>query len=131
MEKAILNRAAIVGVGLFIFNTVSVWLSLYTIFWYFDMPAHFFGGLFIGLLSIHLFLRFKIGVNMSTSTMAILVITTVLLIAVAWEVYEFGIGHLAGQKYIMLDTISDICFGVAGAIEALFIYMRQKRILGQ
>jgi len=129
LRTRIFIRGALVTVGTFVLNTLGVWLSLYSIIWWYDMPMHFFGGLFTALLVIWFLIHYKKFVNLSLIKTCIIVLLITLIIGVVWEGYEFIFAIIGSQKYIILDSTSDLCFDLAGAIQALFIYFRHKRAL--
>lgn len=129
LQKRIFGRAALVTIGTFVFNTLGVWLSLYSILWWYDMPLHFFGGLFIGLLSISLLLRFKSFITFSLLRSTLVIVGLVFVFGVSWELYEVIFDIIAGRPQVLLDSFSDICFDLAGGLQAMLIYFRHKRIV--
>lgn len=129
LRTRIFVRAALVTIGTFILNTIGVWLSIYSVIWWYDMPMHFFGGLFTGLLIIWFLLRYQKFVNLSFAKTAVTVLLAVLVIGLVWEGYEFIFAIIGGQTYIILDSTSDLFFDLAGTIQALFIYFRHKKYL--
>lgn len=131
VQKSIFNRAAVAVIVTFVLNTLGTWLGLYSIFFWYDMPMHFLGGLFTGLLCLSFILRIKVLNNLSFGALSLVVIVSVLCIGLAWEVYELFVAYMVGDRLILLDSMSDICFDLAGGIQALFIYDRQVRIVNR
>lgn len=129
LRKRIFTRAALATLGTFALNSLGIWLSLYSIFWWYDMPMHFFGGLFTGLLVIVVFLRRQSFFEYSILKTSFIVLAAVLVIGVAWELYEHLFDIVAGRNQIILDSISDIFFDLAGGLQAVFVYLRHKKIL--
>ena len=122
-------RTAAVVFGTFILNSIGVWLSLYSILWWYDIPMHFLGGLFTNLLIISIFLRFKKTNNISVINLVIMSLIITLLIGLLWEGYEIFWDIFAGKKHIFIDSLSDIFFDLAGGVEAVFIYLRHRKIV--
>jgi hypothetical protein len=93
----------------------------YSSIWYFDMPMHFLGGIWLGLISIYLFPLKNYSLK---SIFKIFFI--VLLVGVAWEVFEILVNRLTIQdSFNTLDTISDICFDSAGGLFAIFYFLKK------
>ena len=122
-------RTATVAIGTFILNTIGMWLSLYSILWWYDMPMHFLGGLFTCLLIISILLRIKKVKNLPVFYIAIISFVLTLLIGLIWEGYEIFWDIFAGKKHIFIDSLSDIFFDLAGGVEAVFIYLRHRKIV--
>lgn len=129
LRRRMFMRAALATFGTFFLNTVGSWLSLYSILWWYDMPMHFFGGLFTALLVIVFLLRYSWFQNASFSKIIITILAFTLVIALLWEGYELFVAIIVGNRHILLDSTSDIFFGLAGAVQALFIYFRHLRNL--
>ncbi len=131
LRKRIFTRAALATVGTFILNTIGVWLSVYSILWWYDMPMHYFGGLFTALLVISFLLRYSFFQKASIQKVAWIVISITLLIGLVWEGYEVIFALMAGNVHLVLDSISDLFFDMAGAVQAVFIYHRHLGILSK
>lgn len=128
LKKRIFKRAALSTVGTALFNSIGIWLGLYTIMWWYDMPLHFFGGVFTGLLVIWILLHYGSFAFYSTVKTVFLILSLVLIFGFAWELYEFFIKTVIyGQKFIFTDSLSDVFFDLAGGLEACFIYFRHKK----
>ncbi len=127
LKKRIFLRAALATIGTFVFNTIGVWLGLYSIIWWYDMPLHFFGGLFTGLLVINFLLNYKKFVFYSTLKTLFAVLLFVLIIGLLWEGYEIFFETLIDRRHIFIDSLSDIFFDLAGGLEACLIYFRHKK----
>ncbi len=131
LRRRIFIRGALATIGTSILNAVGSWLSLYSIFWWYDMPMHFFGGLFTALLIISFFLRYSWFKTISLLKTSILVLTITLLIGILWEGYEIIFAVINNNRHILLDSISDILFDIAGGIQAIFIYVRHIKIVNK
>jgi len=94
------------------------------------MPMHFAGGFFLMLLTAYIVLRYFYPSEhplFSTTLRRILVCAgAVLAIGIFWELFEIIFTNIiGGLPFNALDTISDVCFDVAGASLG-FLYLRYR-----
>lgn len=118
-------RVRIVSLILFIFvlNLIAMKFYWYFSIWWFDMPMHLLGGFWVGLF----FIWFLEPKDLSFSTI-IKIILGVLLVGVAWEMFEVIVNKTIIQNpFNTLDTISDVCFDLAGAFISILYFA--KRIM--
>lgn len=118
-RKKLLKHTAFLGIFILLINALALKLYWYSLMWYFDMPMHFLGGVWVGLLVLFI-LDTKKARYLSVTN----VILGVLLIGVAWEVYEVVVNNLIAQlPFNTFDTLSDICFDLSGgALTTLWYY---------
>lgn len=108
---------------IFVLNLIAMKFYWYFSIWWFDMPMHLLGGFWLGLVFIW-FLRLK---DLSFSTI-VKIILGVLLIGIAWEVFEIIVNKTIIQNpFNTLDTISDVCFDLVGAFISILYFA--KRIM--
>lgn len=98
-------------------NTLASFFYWYSTIWWFDIFMHFFGGFFVVLFAVWLYDSYISSFFKSKSTIAIILIVlcTVFLIGLGWEVYEIAVDfytHAFG--YVYLDGISDLFNDMAG-----------------
>ncbi len=118
-RKQILSMLAITIIFMAIVNLLAMKALWYSIFWYFDMPMHFIGGFVSSLLILYIFYN-KISIYNKLPTFYIII--GIFVMGIGWEVFEYVFNNIiAGQPWNMLDTISDICFDLAGGNFALFL----------
>lgn len=93
-------------------HILALQFFLYWRYEWFDMPMHLFGGAVVALgvfaareLNIPFFIR-EVTFNR--------VLASVLLIAIAWELFEFTGGISVVQETFILDTATDIVAGILG-----------------
>jgi hypothetical protein len=97
----------------------------YSLLWWFDMPMHYLGGVWLGLAIMYFF-----PPKESSEISVIKVIIGVLAFAVAWEIFEYIVDeNISRNGFDLLDTMSDICFGLAGGFTATLYFF--KRIAQQ
>ncbi len=113
---------------IFILNSTAQTQFLYWKYWYFDMPMHFLGGVFLGFLAIYvLVFIFKKPVISKKYLFIFQVFLFVLVLSIAWELYEFFIDHtftVRNPNYI--DTLSDLFFDLAGGCVSLLFLVKNK-----
>ncbi|MEI7709366.1 MAG: hypothetical protein WCI76_01480 [bacterium] len=106
---------------IFFIQLVATKLAWYSLIWWFDMPVHFLGGLWLGLLFIYIF-----GGAGNRYKYIFRIISLVFLCGIGWEFFEFYfVNHLADNPFNLLDTISDLCFDLAGGCFAILYFFRR------
>jgi hypothetical protein len=80
---------------------------LYWEYWWLDMLMHFLGG------AVILLILYAAGVRR-----ALVLLCTVLLVGILWEVYENLIGITLTEANIVTDTLSDLGLDLLGALGA-------------
>lgn len=108
---------------IFIVNFLANKFYWYSAIWWSDMPMHFLGGLWLGLILIWLFNFQDLSLRLISK-----IILGVFLIGVGWEFFEFVFNnYIAKNQFNTLDTISDIFFDLAGGSFAILYFL--KRIM--
>jgi asparagine N-glycosylation enzyme membrane subunit Stt3 len=111
---------------IFILNSLAMKFYWYFTIWWFDMPMHFLGGVFIGFVSIAAYVKYFAKEKPSAARIAWTVFFSVLIIGVLWEIFESGVNFLTvSQQNPILDTWSDIAYDIAGGLFAAFYYLRK------
>lgn len=105
--------------ALIILHLVAVSLQLYWTIWWLDLVFHFWGGVIVGSAAISVLMRRNDSVLRSGLT----IFSVVLVVALLWEVQEFVSQTFYARNYV-LDTISDICLGLAGGLTAFLVAHR-------
>ncbi len=122
-RKKLLRRAAILVFFIFLLNSLASMFYWYSSIWWFDMPMHFLGGLWLGLIFIWFFKQTEINIKLIFK-----IILGVFLIGFLWEIFEIIVNNLTlKDTFNTLDTISDLCFDIAGGAFAIWrFYFLQK-----
>ena len=104
---------------IFAMNYLAIWLHWYYSMWWFDMPMHFLGGLWVGLA-----LLWVLPQEESSLDKIFQVFLFVLIIGVGWEIFEFIVNEtLARNPFDLRDTLSDIFFDISGGMTAMFYFL--------
>jgi hypothetical protein len=118
-RKQILSILATLIIFVSIVNFLATKAMWYYIFWWFDMPMHFLGGLVVALLISYIF--YKTILQYPLIPVAYILLG-VFVVGFGWEVFEYIFNNLiAGQAWILLDTLSDLCFDLAGGMIGLLM----------
>jgi len=111
-----------------IVNAAAFYWKLYFFIWWFDIPMHFLGGLWIGLASLAAYYGAPHPRRKDTGTFFVvtLSVAVVMIIGLAWELFE-----LSSQTFIeratvhdLTDTLSDLTNDLIGALVAAWIFIR-------
>ena len=106
---------------IFILNYLAMKFYWYSSMWYFDMPMHFLGGIWLAL-ALSWFFKIK---EISLS-LVIKIIFGVLIIGVLWEIFEIIVNNYTTQNpFNLLDTLSDIFFDLSGGCFAILYFLKK------
>jgi len=124
-RKKLFKISAYLVIFIFIINYIATKLYWYYSIWWFDMPMHFLGGLFIGLGCIWFLFHKELPLELSWK-LVLKVFLSVLLIGVLWELFEIVFYQIIAQSpFHALDTIHDIFFDLAGGVFAIIFFFKK------
>ncbi len=108
-----------------ILHLVAYEYHFYWTLWWYDIMMHGLGGFAVGAL-IMWTTRHVYRLPFSVPEF-IIVIVGVLVVGIAWELFEFVIGSQANQSYetYVLDTMIDIAMDVFGGAAAYLAFTRR------
>ena len=137
MNKKPLSLPLLLGalLSLFIFNQIFITTGFLQASWL-DIPMHFFGGTWIGLVELH-FLSFCFNNRQKIPSFLALITTliTVIIVGLIWEVFEFNSGIIPQLKLAEIitceDTLGDLLLDAAGAFAAWVYFIIFKDRTGQ
>ena len=122
-EKKLLKYLAFLMLFIFLADLTAKKFYLYYSIESFDMFMHFFGGGWVGLFFIYLFLK-----KNPAFPSALKIMLGVLAIGILWEFFEFFTSNYIGQdSFDILDTSSDIFFDIVGGLSAIFYCSKRLR----
>jgi hypothetical protein len=113
-RKELIIISLSIGGLLFVFNEVALYLNLFWTLWWLDLVFHYVGGFAVGLF---------VSRNMKFWKAVGTIVLITLAVALIWESYEFLFRDSYTYQYAV-DTITDIIFGVAGGISAIYLIPR-------
>lgn len=122
LRERIFKRLAVAIISLAVLNFLGGFFSWYSIEWWFDMPMHFLGG--ISVLYIGAVLWLPALKRVSAQRYVYECLITAVLLGVLWEALELCLHlYLGSPQFILLDSISDVFFDLAGALFAMFLLL--------
>lgn len=117
-ERALV--AFLLAWGIFFMNLAGGYFSWYSSIWWYDMLMHFSGGVMIGTTA--LLFAFSLKTNIF-GTIAkpkyARIIACIGFGVIFWEALEFSLSNAGGIEFHMLDSLSDMLIGMAGALFVL------------
>jgi len=123
LRKKLLERLCILIVMLAVINQFASFFSWYVLVWWFDMPMHFLGGLSIFYLSAIVWLPALKYVPVWRFLYEAII--TAVLLGVLWEGLELYLYlHYGSPDFVLLDSLSDMLFDVAGILFGSFWSLR-------
>lgn len=94
----------------------------YSLLWWFDIPMHFLGGLWLSLIALWFLNLRDISIK---SIFKIIII--VFVVGILWEVFEVTVkDSITKNPFDLYDTISDLSFDIAGGFSGVFYYMKNS-----
>lgn len=128
LKRSIAKESLILVVVIFLGNLIAMSFAWYALLWWFDMPMHFMGGVFLGYLTTLLFYKtFYIQEHISPSRIIFLGTLIVGIVGGGWEIFEYVVQHYTGAILANpMDSYSDLCFDVAGGLSALLLLYRRR-----
>lgn len=133
IQKGILVKILVLIVGIFVINSLAMRFHWYSIVWWFDMPMHALGGMWVALASLFIY-RYKHTTTediFRPKMIFVIALISVLVIGVLWEFFEFGMEAVGTVDLANpIDSLSDICFDLAGGVVgALYFVSRYERVI--
>lgn len=120
-RKKLVKRVALLVIFIFFLNLLAMKFYWYSLLWWFDIPMHYLGGVWLGLAAVYFFPP-KEGSMRSVAT----IISIALFFILVWELYEFIVDeNISKNTFDIMDTLSDICFGLGGAFTSVFYYFKR------
>ena len=88
-RKKFLIRSVSLIFIIFLLNYLAMTFYWYSSIWYFDMPMHFLGGIWLGLVSLYLF-----SLKDFSFKSFLKIFLVVLLVGIGWEVFEVLVNRI-------------------------------------
>lgn len=103
---------------------IATKLSWYSLIWWFDMPMHFSGGLFLGFVFLYLSKAYKLSFNFFFKTIAF-----VFILGVSWEIFElYFVNRVAAYPFDPVDTLSDLFFDLFGGLVSFSYFFKRSML---
>ncbi len=119
-SKKLFKRLTILIISIFLLHSLATKFYWYSAIWWFDMPMHFLGGLWLGLCFIWILEKKTLSIKSILH-----IILSVLLVGILWELFElYFVNLIARNPFDILDTLSDIFFDLAGGFLAILYFFK-------
>ena len=116
VRKKLLAHIIALMLFLFLMDKGANKFYWYNLIWYFDMIMHFLSGIWVGLFFLYVFNTDHFDLRSFLK-----IVCMVLLIGVAWEIFEFIVNNVIGRvPFDPIDTLSDIFWDILGGSVAVF-----------
>jgi H+/Cl- antiporter ClcA len=129
MDKKLLRIACVTAFFIWLVNALANRFYWYSAMWWFDIPMHILGGVFLGFAAGALF--FKKIVKRSRRDIVVTVVLFVLAVGIGWEFFEYIVQSIikgGTQLAHIPDSIKDMFMDiVGGVIAACFVLRAIKR----
>lgn len=128
MSKKLLLYACILVFFIWLVNTLANTFYWYSAIWWFDIPMHIMGGIFLGLSAGALF--FKTLLPLSTRERFVTILLFVFIIGLGWEIFEYLVQSITkGPKLANFpDSVKDMLVDLlGGALAYIFVLKQLKR----
>lgn len=124
MHKKLLLSACLLVLFIWLVNTSANYFYWYSAMWWFDIPMHIMGGMFLGLFGGALF--FKKLRDLSNKEALVTILLFVLIIGLGWEVFEYIVQTIIkGQQLANIpDSIKDMVMDLLGGLLTSFFVLR-------
>ena len=126
-QKDLVLRIFLLVSFIFITNTLAMYFFWYSSLWWFDMPMHYLGGLFLGFFVLGLVLYTPLGKREKKTTSydyILFLLAGVIAIGLLWEMFEYVVDLNTTQiGFNLSDTLSDIMFDTAGGLTFILYYL--------
>lgn len=135
-RKKLIKRLIYLILFIFVMNFIADKFYWYFSIWYFDMFMHFFGGFWIGLVSLYfIFNKDKdslVDFKFLTPKFILKILFYVLLIGLGWEIFEILVNNVTIQdSFNYLDTFSDLFFDLSGGAFAILYFLKRIMFIGE
>ena len=109
-------------------NTFADQVHLYYLLWWFDIPMHILGGIWVALTSLVIY--YHTGWihrhDRSASFVVAAMLGATLVVGILWEVFEFSVEHFVKlNDNGVFDTLKDLLDDMIGATIASVIFIRK------
>lgn len=124
MHKKLLLSACFLVLFIWLVNTCANYFYWYSAMWWFDIPMHIMGGMFLGLLAGALFFN-KICV-LSKKESLVTILLFVLIVGLGWEVFEYIVQAFIKDAPLasIPDSIKDMVMDLLGGVFTSFFVLR-------
>lgn len=128
MSKKLLFKACILIFFIWLVHTLANTFYWYSAIWWFDIPMHIMGGMFLALTAGALF--FKTLLPLPFKERMVIILLFVLIAGLGWELFEYFVQNFikGDQLASFPDSVKDMMMDLFGGVVAsYFVFRRLKR----
>jgi len=120
---------AMLGLFLAVMNGVAIYFHFFYFYWWFDIPMHVIGGLWLAFLALAYYYspRFSEPKQHGDPSVLIIGVLFAFVVGLSWELFEFSLDKfIAFAPHNMSDTLNDLLNDMIGAVFASEIFVTEK-----
>ncbi len=127
MNKKLLLYACILIFLIWAVNTLANTFYWYSAMWWFDIPMHIMGGIFLGFSAGALF--FKALSSLSLKERLVTILLFVLVFGLGWEFFEYFVQSVikGAQLANIPDSAKDMLMDLLGGTFASYFVLRRLK----
>lgn len=127
MNKKLLLYACVLVLFIWLVNTMANTFYWYSAMWWFDIPMHILGGVFLGLTAGALFFKALLPLRLREQLVTILLF--VFIFGLGWEAFEYLVQSITGGSILasISDSIKDMIMDLLGGIIASYFVLRRVK----
>lgn len=128
------RRSSLLYIGFFLISALGLlhfsaeFFYLYWVYWWFDALMHFLAGLSGGLVTYWVLAESGVFPNLvgrRVTDYMVAVFLCVMLVGIAWEIFEYVNGITQSHESYIVDTMIDLILDGVGAILAAYVGTRK------
>ncbi len=114
--------------AIFTLNALAMHFFWYWTYWWFDIPMHFLGGVWLGGMTILALRRFMPEKFEKKAFVYMAAVGMALFIGGLWEVFEFSLDTFVTMRVNdIVDTICDFGMDIAGALSVAVLLIGKSK----
>ncbi len=129
MHKKLSIYACLLVFFIWLVNALANTFHWYSAMWWFDIPMHVMGGMFLGLAIGAV--CFKRILSLSRGEVLVTVLLFVLIVGIGWEVFEYFVqSFIKGSTQLanIMDSVKDMMMDlIGGLLASTFVLRALKR----
>ena len=106
---------------LWLLNYIAGIFYFYWTLWWFDFVMHFLAGLGGGLVIVWLISE----KNFQTKKVFLITLVSLMLVGIAWEIFEYVFGIAQSTENYILDTCIDLLMDAFGASASVYLFAKK------
>ncbi len=124
MSKKLLLPACLTIFFIWLVHTLANMFYWYSAIWWFDIPMHILGGVFLALTAGALF--FKVLLPLTFKERMVIILLFVFIAGLGWELFEYFVQNFikGDQLASFPDSVKDMMMDLFGGIVASYFVLK-------